>query len=127
MSNNEPLDEFESRTRAALRDSSETLDGATRSRLARARATAVAQVARRHRDFRLHLLAPAGAMAAAMLLTVMFFGRDGGTPQVNPASTTALYDMELLADADAFELSQEADLEFIEWAAAMAELESAGG
>jgi hypothetical protein len=66
-------------------------------------------------------------MAAAMLVTELYFGRDGTTPEVNPASTAALYDMELLADADAFELSQEADLEFIEWAAAMAELESAGG
>lgn len=127
MSNDEPLDEFESRARAALRSSSETLDGATRARLTRARTAAVAQVASRSRGLRLHYLAPAGAMAAAMLLTVLFFGRDGTAPEVNPASTAALYDMELLADADAFELSQEADLEFIEWAAAMAELESAGG
>jgi len=127
MSNDEQLDDFEARTRATLRAGSESLDGATRSRLARARATAVAQLAPRRRRWQLQLLAPAGALAAAMLLTVLFFGHDRGAPEVNPGSPAALYDMELLADADAFEISQEADLEFIEWAAAMAELESAGG
>lgn len=127
MNNDEQLDDFERHTRGLLRASSETLDGATRSRLARARATAVGQRSNRRREWRLQWLAPAGALAAAMLLTVLFFGHDRGAPEVNPGSAAALYDMELLADADAFELSQEADLEFIEWAAAMAELESAGG
>jgi hypothetical protein len=127
MNNDNPHDEFEARTRALLRDSSDTLDGATRSRLARARAAAVAQLATRGGASRFQLLAPAGAMAAAVLLTVLFIGSDGTQPEVNPDGTAALYDMELLADGDVFELSQEADLEFIEWAAAMAELESAGG
>jgi hypothetical protein len=35
--------------------------------------------------------------------------------------------MDLLADADGFDLAQETDLEFIEWAAAMGEQDGAGG
>ena len=37
-----------------------------------------------------------------------------------------MYDIELLADADAYEISQETDLDFIEWAAAMGEKDVAG-
>jgi hypothetical protein len=64
----------------------------------------------------------AGAALAALLLV-----NRGTTPEINESMPAALYDLELLADADALELSQESDLEFIEWAAAMAELEGAGG
>lgn len=108
---------FEQRTRALLRDSAEGLDGATRSRLARARAAALEARAPRGGWLRFRYLAPAGAMAAAVLVTVLFIGR--GPQPVNEVAGGALDDMELLADADAFELSQENDLEFIEWAAGM--------
>jgi hypothetical protein len=72
----------------------------------------------------LRYLAPAGAMATALLVTVLVVGRQDAEG-VNDPAASALYDLELLADADAFELSQE-DLEFIEWAAAMGETGKAG-
>src|SRR5262245_52769997 len=115
---NHDLDGFEQRTRAALRASADGLDAATRSRLAQARTRAPEARGRRGWfDFR--YLAPAGAVAAALLVTVLFVGH-GDEPGVNESSAGALYDMELLADADAYELSQETDLEFIEWAASQA-------
>lgn len=123
---NEPS-EFERRAAALLRDSADNLDGATRARLTRARAEALdpAPRARAWLDFR-HL-APAGAMAAAVLATVLILGPDRQAAPVNDAPASALYDMDLLADADAFEIAQEADLEFIEWAAAQVEQDGAGG
>jgi hypothetical protein len=122
---NEELTQFEQRTRALLRDSAQQLDGATRSRLAQARAAALSARATPRSWFDFRYLAPAGAMAAALLVTVLFVGRQDA-PGVNGSAGSALYDLELLADADAFELSQEADLEFIEWAAAMGEQGQAG-
>jgi hypothetical protein len=121
------LEDLGQRAGALLRTSADDLDGATRSRLARARATALDRPTQRRRWQTLRHLAPVGAVAGAALVAVML--TSPGTPpaQVNEATTAALYDLELLADADAWELSQEADLEFIEWAAAMAELEGAGG
>jgi hypothetical protein len=119
--------EFERRTAALLRDSAENLDGATRARLTRARATALEPVARARTWLDLRYLAPAGAMAAAVLATVLMLGPGRQAAPVNDAPVSALYDMDLLADADAFEIAQEADLDFIEWAAAQGEQDGAGG
>jgi len=117
--------EFERRTQALLRDSVDRVDGATRSRLAQARSKALEPRSGRSGWLDFRYLAPAGAMAAAALLTVLIVApRDDSNP-VNDSGGGALYDLELLADADAYELTQEADLEFIEWAAAMSE-EKAG-
>jgi hypothetical protein len=124
MNQENEVSEFERRAQSALRNSVEHLDGATRSRLAQARSQALAtREARSWLDFR--YLAPAGAMAAALLMTVLYVGRPDA-PGVNAAAGNTLYDLELLADADAFELTQETDLEFIEWAAAMGEQDVAG-
>lgn len=123
--NDDASDEFAARAAKALRASADDLDGATRARLGHARRAAL-DAAGRPGWLEFRYLAPAGAMAAAVLATVLFIG--GGQPAgVNDGTAAALYDLELLADADAFELSQETDLEFIEWAAAIAELEGAGG
>jgi hypothetical protein len=124
---NDRLEEFGRRAGELLRASAEDLDGATRSRLARARATALEAGTRPRRWLTLRHLAPAGALAGAALLAVLLVDRGNAPVDVNEAFPAALYDLELFADADAWELSQEADLEFIEWAAAMAELEGAGG
>jgi hypothetical protein len=122
------LEELGQRAGELLRTSADELDGATRSRLARARAAALQQHTRPRRWPILRQLAPVGAVAAAALVAVLLTSPDAAPPaEVNLATTAALYDLELLADADAWELSQEADLEFIEWAAAMTELEGAGG
>jgi hypothetical protein len=116
---------FEQRARSLLHDSVRNLDGSVRSQLAQARAAAVSQRSTRSGWFRFHYLAPAGAVAAAVLVTVLITGNKDSAV-VNDPSGNALYDLELLADADAFELSQEADLEFIEWAASMGEQGKAG-
>jgi hypothetical protein len=122
------LEDLGQRAGELLRNSADDLDGATRSRLARARAAALEQHTRPRRWLStLRHLAPVGAVAAAALVAVLLTSPDTPPVEVNLANTAALYDLELLADADAWELSQEADLEFIEWAAAMAELEGAGG
>jgi hypothetical protein len=126
MNQDNELTPFEQRTRALLRDSAEHLDGATRSRLAQARAAALAQRDARRSWFDFRYLAPAGAMAAALLVTVLFVGHRDAPSRVNASTGNALYDLELLADADAYELTQEADLEFIEWAATMGEQDQAG-
>jgi hypothetical protein len=121
------LEEFGRRTGRMLRDSAEELDGATRSRLARARAAALENRAPRGSWLTLRDLAPVGAVAGAAVVAVLLVGRGTPTDSAGHGAPAALYDLELLADADAWELSQEADLEFIEWAAGMAELEGAGG
>ena len=125
MSTDNEQSPFEQRTRELLRDSAENLNGSTRSRLTQARAAAIAQRSSARRWFEFRYLAPAGAVATALLVTVMITGHHRG-PGVNDPAGNTLYDMELLADTDALELSQESDLEFIEWAAAMGEQGKAG-
>jgi hypothetical protein len=120
MNTSNEQDDFEKRAGELLRTSADELDGATRARLSRARATALEPGPRQRSWLDFRYLAPAGAMAAAVLATVLFIGqRDNGT--VNDSSGTALYDMELLADTDALDIAQETDLDFIEWAAAQGE------
>jgi hypothetical protein len=121
------LEEFGQRAGERLRASAEAMDAATRSRLARARAAAIGQAAQPRRWLTLRHLAPAGAVAGAALIALVLFQQGNGPGGAIDTVPAALYDLELLADADAWELSQEADLEFIEWAAAMAELEGTGG
>jgi hypothetical protein len=120
---NDELDEFERRTREALRASVDRLDGTTRSRLNQARQAALAQTAVKPAWLDLRRIAPAGAVAVAVLATVLYVNH--GTP-VNVEGGGAFADMELLADNDALDLSQEDDLEFVEWAASMGEQEGKG-
>ena len=77
----------------------------------------------------MRLLVPAGALASAALVAVLLTRPADPPPGegVNALTAAALYDLELLADADALAIGEEADLEFIEWAAGMAELEGPGG
>ena len=125
--NTDKQDNFETRSRALLRTSADGLDAGARSRLSQARAAAVEAAGQPRGLNSFRFLAPAGAIAAALVMTVVFFGRPGTQPQVNGEPTAAFYDLELLADADAFELSQEADLDFIEWAVLMGEQDTSGG
>lgn len=112
---------FEKRARELLAASTDTLDAGTRSRLARARAAALAAHESPRGWLTLRQFAPAGAVAAAVVLAVFYMGRLPQTSPVNGGSGLALDDLELLADADALDMSEEPDLEFIEWAAAMSQ------
>ena len=127
MNTNSEPSEFERRAAKLLRASADGLDGATRSRLARARAAALEPAARTRGWLDFRYLAPAGAMAAAVLATVLIVGQGKPTLPVNDGAGAALYDMELLADADGFDIAQETDLDFIEWAAAQGEKDGTGG
>lgn len=120
-------DEFERRAAGLLRASADGLDGAMRARLARARAAALEPAAPARSWFDLRYLAPAGATAAAVLATVLVLTHGKPDALVNDGAGIALYDMELLADADALDIAGEADLDFIEWAAAQGEQDGAGG
>ena len=126
MNDDTDLTEFERRARAALRASADDLDGATRSRLTQVRYAALEQGARKP-ALTWYRYAPVGAVAmAAVLATVIYVGRDGGSASVNREGATAFYDIDLLADNDAYSLSQESDYDFIEWAASMGEQDPAG-
>jgi len=127
MNTNDESGEFERRTATLLRASAAGLDGATRARLTRARNAALEPKGRARAWLEFRYLAPVGAMAAAVLATVLMLGPGRPGVAVNEGTGSALYDMELLADADAFDIAQESDLDFIEWAAAQSELDGAGG
>ena len=123
---NEP-GEFERRAAGLLRAGADELDGATRTRLARARAMALEPAARPRGWLDFRYLAPAGATAAAVLATVLFISHGRPDASVNEGAGVALYDLDLLADADALDIAQESDLDFIEWAAAQGERDGTGG
>lgn len=116
--------EFARRAGTLLRDSADGLDGALRSRLARARANAL-DPATRPGSVTMRYLVPAGAMASAAVIALVMFVQSPS--RVESGTPAALVDMDLLADADALELAEESDLDFIEWAAGISELEGAGG
>jgi hypothetical protein len=133
--------EFERRMKAALLESSDALDGRTRSALTRMRHAAIEAGEQRRGVFTQWLAsssavkrgwAPAGALAMALLVTFFFAQQrdvDGGlggsgvvTALVNPSNS--LDDLDLVSDAEAYELSADEDFEldsdFYEWAAAKA-------
>ncbi len=127
MNDDTGLTEFERRTREALRASADNVDGATRSRLTQARYAALEHAAREPAARPWYRYAPAGAVAmAAILATVVYTGRHGGPDSVNHEAGAAFYDVDLLADNDAYSLSHESDYDFIEWAASMGEQDPAG-
>ncbi len=112
--------------RAALDASAARLDARIQSRLNQARHRAVEELAARQqrpawqRWFGMgggFGLVPAGAVAGvALVAVVLWTGRPEGRPG-GMDTAAAFEDIELLADADALDLSTEADTEFVEWAA----------
>lgn len=75
---NERMQDFERRSREAFEESVASLDGATRSRLARARELALAEAKRGYRP-RLSTWVPVGAAAAAAVMAVLLWtGRETG-------------------------------------------------
>ncbi|MBK6674727.1 MAG: hypothetical protein IPG49_15150 [Proteobacteria bacterium] len=123
MSNEQQQTPFERLAGELLRDSADSLDAATRSRLTQARHAALEGISARPAWLDFRVLAPGGAVAAAAVVAVLMWTG----PMQRPAGETGAFDdIELLADADAYEISQETDLDFIEWAAAMGEQDVAG-
>jgi hypothetical protein len=128
--------EFERRTRALLESSVEELSGHVRSRLTQARHAALDQVRVARRAPLWQRWVPAGAAASVVLLALMFTGGHFGTPAPLAAATVAspIDDLELLADSDAFEMTQDqqsgagpaSDFDFYEWAAGESSATSGG-
>lgn len=127
MSKHDGQDEFARRAGTLLRAGSEQLDEATRSALSQARAEALEAAGRPRPWLNPGYLVPAGAMASAALIAVLLYTLVSAPPPVNRNAGAAFYDMELLADADALDVGEETDLEFIEWAAAISAQDEAGG
>jgi hypothetical protein len=115
-----PTTEFERNARAVLEASIARIDARTRSRLNQARQAALETVGRGNRPWwRSFALMPAGAVAAALLLTVMLWHR---APAVREAPlleghVSAVEDVDLLADAEGLDLIEGWDGPFYEWAA----------
>ncbi|MEZ5474964.1 MAG: hypothetical protein R3E72_08175 [Steroidobacteraceae bacterium] len=111
------------RSREVLEESVARLDGRTLSRLTQARYAALAKRDEPRFSGRWRALAPAGAVAAALVIgIVLLVARpDGQAPGALPV--TGGGEFELLVDNEALDLAESGDeLEFYEWAA----LEAAG-
>lgn len=107
--------DFERRSRAAFDASVAALDGATCSRLTRARHAALGQLRRRSVPVRGWL--PAGALAAAAVVAVtLWTGREAAPGPGAMAALATLDDLELLAAGEDFEMLGE-DAAFYAWAA----------
>jgi hypothetical protein len=114
---NERMREIERRTRAAFDASVEAGDAATRARLVRARAAALAQL-RPGRFARPAAWLPVGAAAAALVAALLWRHEEAVVPPAAPA--LALEDLDLVAGGEDFELLGE-DADFLAWAAAAAD------
>jgi negative regulator of sigma E activity len=122
---NDETTEFEKRTRAALVASADNLDGATRSRLTQARHAALSLTEPRSTWLAWPQLVPAGAAAVAVLALILYVRQSDVQRDVNQDAGSTLSDIDLLADSDAYDISQESDLEFMEWAAAVGDSDPA--
>jgi hypothetical protein len=122
--NDEELDDFEKRTRALLEESVKRIDGRMRSRLNQARHAALAELERPRRThlWRSFGLAPAAGVAAAVVLAVVLWAqRPGQMLPVAESASSAVEDLDLVADGETFDLIQQEDGGFYEWAVAQAD------
>lgn len=107
--------DLERRSRAAFDDSVASLDGATRSRLARARELALEEARHSHRP-RLSTWVPVGAAAAAAVMAIaLWSGREAGPAATEPA-LAALDEFDIVAAGDDLDMMDE-DPAFYDWAA----------
>ena len=111
--NDDEMRELERKSRAAFDASVEAADAATRSRLARARATALTEL--RHRGLgRAARWLPAGAVAAALFAALLGQREEAGAPAAPDAA--AYEDFDIVAGGEDFGLLGE-DADFVAWAA----------
>ena len=113
-------EDFERRTQAVLGESVTRTSGRVRSRLNQARHAALAEIESRRRSFwrTPSFMAPAGGVAAAAVLAVLFVhhGGDHGLA-TNVGGQAGYEDIELLSDRDGLDLLENWDGSFYEWAA----------
>lgn len=116
-------DLFAQKAGALFRESADSLDGQSLSRLNRSRQAALAELDSGTVTLnRWTQWAPAaGAAAVAVVAVVLLTGNPEIDPTVNPATEQLAGDFELLMAADSFDMLQE--LEFYSWIDIDAELE----
>jgi hypothetical protein len=112
--NDEELRDLERRSRAAFDASVESTDAATRSRLSRARARALAGFDRA-RFGRAAAWTPAGAVAVAVVAALLWRREDVSQPPVQGAAI-AYEDLDIVTGGEDFGLLGE-DADFVAWAA----------
>jgi len=119
--------DYERDVRAALEDSVSRIDARVRSRLNMARHAALAELAGpRSGWWRHRALLPTGVAAAALMVVGLVVWHQRPYSPVSGGSQTAVEDLELLADDEAFELIGD-DGAFYEWAAAQSDEGGASG
>lgn len=110
------MNDFEKRTQEVLEESAARLDGRTRSRLTQARHAALAQLEKPARQW-WRSYVPAGAAAVAAVLAVVLYVQPGGVETRLAAYPAPVEDIDILADVDAPDFSEDGDdVEFYEWA-----------
>lgn len=113
--NEERMRDLERKSRAAFDESVEAVDGATRSRLARARAEALSELRGRRLYWR-SAWVPAGVAAAAALASALLVvGNEAAGPEA-PPSLAALEDLDIVTDGEDLDMFGE-DQEFYAWVA----------
>jgi len=127
----ETLTDFERNARVVLGESLGRVDARTRSRLNRARQAALeaAAVRRRPRWRGFALMPAAGAVAAALLVTVLLWHRQptGVELPLLEGRNASVEDMDMLADGEALDLMEGWDGPFYEWAAAQSDSNGESG
>jgi hypothetical protein len=120
--------EFEQRAGAVLGESVTRVNGRVRSRLNQARQAAVAEIAAGRRSFwRRPVLMPAtGAVAAAVLVTLLVTAHYRAERTLPIADGQGFDDIEMLADTEGLDLLEN-DGNFYEWAAGQGEPSSTDG
>lgn len=111
----ERMQDFERRSREAFEESIASLDGATRSRLARARELALAEARRGYRP-RLSTWVPVGAAAAAAVMAIALWNSGANGPAVTEPSVIAFDEFDIVAAGDDLDMMDE-DPAFYAWAA----------
>jgi len=118
----ETLTEFERNARVVLTESLTRIDARTRSRLNRARQAALEAAASGRRPWwrGFALMPAAGAVAAALLVSVLLWHREPTAVELPllEGRNAAVEDVDLLADGEALDLMEGWDGPFYEWAAA---------
>jgi len=120
----EELSGFEKRTRAVLKESVTRIDARIRSRLNQARHAALAELEQpaRRPFWRSFALAPAaGVVAAVVLAVVLWAPRPGQILPGSEGTASAVEDLDLVADGETFDLIEQEDGGFYEWAVAQAD------
>jgi hypothetical protein len=108
------------RARELLAQSVEHLDGRVRSRLTQARHAALEEIEQRRGARAWTSWVPAGAAAAIAVMAVTMWSQAPREVAPQARNAVVLEDIELLADGEMFDLSEE-DFDFYEWAANEAE------